>query len=329
VEPFFLRCETCQARLRVRDERFVGQVQSCPKCGSMVHILAPPVEAAAAPERVAASAAATTVSVRLLAAWRDHTLLWITSAAAASAVGALALVFALRGGDEEVAALTPTVPTVAENIVAPVEAATEELPPADEEVPNEPTTETPLPTPTPPPQVQENSIAAVPAEAEPLAAAQPPTEDVPAVIHEKPRTLKLEPLREEPRVAAANVGTSSDPEYSSASIAVAGVADAKPPAVRPPVRVTNVADRLAVPIESIELPAMPIGEFVNLISGMAAVPIQLDAKVLGEVGLSSRSTVTVQSENTTVGKLLARVLKEHQLTCVVRDGALVVVRSKQ
>ena len=41
VEPFFLRCETCHARLRVRDERFLGQVQSCPKCGSMVHIVAP------------------------------------------------------------------------------------------------------------------------------------------------------------------------------------------------------------------------------------------------------------------------------------------------
>ena len=41
MEPFFLRCETCQARLRVRDERFLGQIQSCPKCGSMVHILAP------------------------------------------------------------------------------------------------------------------------------------------------------------------------------------------------------------------------------------------------------------------------------------------------
>ena len=41
MEPFFLRCETCHARLKVRDEQFLGQVQSCPKCGSMVQILAP------------------------------------------------------------------------------------------------------------------------------------------------------------------------------------------------------------------------------------------------------------------------------------------------
>ena len=74
---------------------------------------------------------------------------------------------------------------------------------------------------------------------------------------------------------------------------------------------------------------MPIGEFVNLASGMAAVPIKLDAKVLGEVGLSTRSTVTVRGDNTTVGKLLARVLKEHHLTCVERDGVLVVVKARQ
>ena len=66
-----------------------------------------------------------------------------------------------------------------------------------------------------------------------------------------------------------------------------------------------------MPIESIDLPAMPIGEFVNLMSSMAAVPIKLDPKVLGDVGLSSRTTVTVRGDNTTVGKLLAGVLKEH------------------
>ena len=74
---------------------------------------------------------------------------------------------------------------------------------------------------------------------------------------------------------------------------------------------------------------MPIGDFVSFASEMAAVPIRVDAKVLGEVGLSSRSTVDVRAENTTLGKLLARVLKEHQLTCVVQDGGLVVVRAKR
>jgi hypothetical protein len=119
------------------------------------------------------------------------------------------------------------------------------------------------------------------------------------------------------------------PNYPPANELDTSVVAAKPQAARPPTRVTNVADQLAVPIEAIDLPAMPIGEFVNLVSGMAAVPIQLDAKVLGEAGLSSRSTVIVHGENTTLGQLLARVLGERQLQCVEQDGALVVVPAKR
>ncbi|MEN0111638.1 MAG: hypothetical protein AAF805_13035, partial [Planctomycetota bacterium] len=35
-----LECETCGVGLRVRDEGFIGQVHACPRCGSMVQILA-------------------------------------------------------------------------------------------------------------------------------------------------------------------------------------------------------------------------------------------------------------------------------------------------
>ncbi|MCA9123167.1 MAG: hypothetical protein H6822_00255 [Planctomycetaceae bacterium] len=36
MEPFSIACTTCQARLRVRDESAIGQILTCPKCGSMV-----------------------------------------------------------------------------------------------------------------------------------------------------------------------------------------------------------------------------------------------------------------------------------------------------
>ena len=84
-----------------------------------------------------------------------------------------------------------------------------------------------------------------------------------------------------------------------------------------------------MPIESIDLPAMPIGEFVNLCRACPRCRSSSTPKVLGDVGLSSRSTVTVRGDNTTVGKLLAGVLKEHHLTCVERDGVLVVVKAKR
>lgn len=41
LEPFFIFCTTCQAKLRVRDASAVGQILTCPKCGSMVLIEAP------------------------------------------------------------------------------------------------------------------------------------------------------------------------------------------------------------------------------------------------------------------------------------------------
>jgi len=36
MEPFFVLCATCKSRLRVRSAKVIGQIHSCPKCGSMV-----------------------------------------------------------------------------------------------------------------------------------------------------------------------------------------------------------------------------------------------------------------------------------------------------
>jgi hypothetical protein len=46
VTAFRVQCETCHSWLKVRDEGFVGEVHSCPKCGSMVLIAAPTGESA-------------------------------------------------------------------------------------------------------------------------------------------------------------------------------------------------------------------------------------------------------------------------------------------
>ena len=334
MEPFFLRCETCHARLRVRDERFLGQVQSCPKCGSMVQIVAPAGwlatdETAPAPEPVeVATAALPAIGARVIALLREHAVWSSGGAATAVVVSGLVAFLALRGGEERVVALPPATPVVEEKIAAPGEEVQQDLPAAvavETETPIVPTT-SPAPIVPPPEEIE---FAA--AQEEPPAVSPPQIASTP-VTNEKPRTLTLEPVQLEPPAETATATA----KYPSAIDVEADVVDAKPQvadrlgrAARPPARVTNVDDQLSVPIESIDLPAMPIGEFVNLISGMAAVPIRLDAKVLGEVGLSTRSTVTVRGDDTTVGKLLAGVLKEHQLTCDERDGVLVVVKAKR
>jgi len=42
VELFSITCTTCQQRLNVRDESAIGEIQICPKCGSMVLVDPPP-----------------------------------------------------------------------------------------------------------------------------------------------------------------------------------------------------------------------------------------------------------------------------------------------
>lgn len=42
MELFSITCTTCRARLKVREASAIGQILACPKCASMVQVLAPP-----------------------------------------------------------------------------------------------------------------------------------------------------------------------------------------------------------------------------------------------------------------------------------------------
>ncbi len=329
MEPFFLRCETCHARLRVRDERFLGQVQSCPKCGSMVQIIAPAGwlatgEAAPAPEPMEVAATASpTIAARVLATMQTHALFW--AAGAATALVAVGLVgFLALGGSDEVVALPQVSPAAATQVEEP----SVETPPARVEAAIVEIEEVPVAS-VPASSVASKEKAPVKEQATPPAVESSTVATVPIVKPEKTRTLTLDPVPEASHLMSAPKTIAATPVYSTEVETEVAKPDPAPPAAEPPTRITNVKDRLAVPIESIDLPAMPIGEFLQFVSSMAAVRIELDAKVLGEVGLSSHSTVTVRGDHTTVGKLLAGVLKDHQLTCTEREGVLVVVKAKR
>lgn len=353
MEPFFLRCETCQARLRVRDERFLGQIQSCPKCGSMVHILAPAGRLAAneatpetVPELTEVAAAATPSAIANSLAWlRNHAIASSVTAAGLVLTCSLVAFLALRG-EQQVATLPPATTTI--------ESPTPELPSGPSAEVDSP--ETPIVdsnfadevaeavVPVEPQPEEETVEVAGATESSFLPLITPKPIDVSAAKSVESRTLTLEPVKAKPQPTSSTATAVSAPDYPPAvEIQAAEVeaetgpvaavkvpaAESDLPSLDPPVR-TNVMDQLSMPIDSIDLPKTTLGEFVGFMSIMAAVPIELDAKVLGEVGLSTRSTVAVQGDDTTVGKLLARVLKEHHLTCVTRDdGTLVVVRAKR
>jgi hypothetical protein len=302
----------------------------------MVHILAPASLAAAAtlPDATAEAATTTSLTARATTILRENSLVASAGAGALLIAGGL-LGYLVLGGGEEPTAPPATTLAVVEPAVEHEDVALVEKQPARESQPIE--TNVAEPPATLPPAIEQKQTEVVAiaerAPVEPVVVATPK----PSILDRElpsqpPRTMMLESMPSKPQTVAVNKPTVEAAEYPP-SIEVAAVeAEPKPlsPApAAPPARVTNFTDQLAVPIESIDLPAMPIGEFVSLMSGMTAVPIKLDTKVLGDVGMSSRSTVTVRGENTTAGKLLAGVLKEHRLTCIERDGALVVVKAKR
>lgn len=335
VEPFFIRCETCRARLRVRDERFLGQVQSCPKCGSMVHILAPavvmPQEDAPVAGTEASVAGATSVATLL----RSPVALVAAGGAAVLLVGGLVGMLTLRGEDE--VALAPTMPPAVEVAQAAVPTNRVE-PPAKHVVEEEESF-------VADPPVDDSEVAERKSAPdaflplEPVAennsdASEPPTPPIGADSEAAPatRTLTLEVVESRPSTNTNSTPPIDPPaEYANVpEVEERAPVEADPPVLAErPNRRTNVDDQLSMAIDTIELPAMPIGKFVNMISEMSAVPIRLDPKVLGDAGLSTQTKVVVQGGDITLGDLLARVLKKHQLTCVERDGELVVVRAKQ
>jgi hypothetical protein len=280
---------------------------------------------------VAAAAAAPAILTRAATLLSEHPL-WAAGAGAALLLTGVVAVFTLSGNDES-AALPPATLSVTTKQVEPTPPQQVQQKPAPVESIEKVESQRQALVAAPPVQRPPSHAAEVERVARVTMPAMPQPASEPAATHEIPRRLMLEPVANEPRSVTSAATTASGPAYppsiETEVTATEAAAEAKPQAEKAPVRVTNVVDQLSVPIESIDLPAMPIGEFVNLVSTMAAVPIKLDAKVLGDVGLSSRSTVTVRGDNTTVGKLLAGVLKEHQLTCVERDGVLVVVKAKR
>jgi hypothetical protein len=342
VEPFFIRCETCRARLRVRDERFLGQVQSCPKCGSMVQIIAPAGwlaasdAAAVSQESVPVTAAEATATGSFAAGslLRNPIALWSAGGAAVLIVGGLVGMMAL-GGEDEVA-MAPSMPPTME--VVRTATPTESVGPVADKIIEEETVVEDSP-------VEDSATtehAAMPdafLPLEPVADAKSDTSDPPKPpIAAEPksgaetRTLTLEVVEPKP---SANSVSASPAESPAEYPGVPDLEERVPVAADPPVLVerpnrrTNVNDQLSMSIDTIELPAMPIEKFVKMISEMSAVPIRLDPKVLGDVGLSTRTKVVVQGGDITLRELLDRVLKENKLACEEHDGELVVVRAKQ
>jgi hypothetical protein len=157
------------------------------------------------------------------------------------------------------------------------------------------------------------------------------------------KTLTIEPVSEETTIAkpaAIHVSSANTAQYASNDASLSphdSEINVKPSANVPPTLLhygprtqdaahrTNIADQVSMPIKSFEMQAAPLSRVLETLANLAAVPMAVDPAVLSVAGVSPDAQITVSAQDTTVGKLLGTVLREHNLACEVRDGQLVVV----
>lgn len=368
MEPFTIRCETCRTKLRVRDERVLGQIHECPRCGSMVLIAVPGAAAAAEAKTQAAAVGVPTESIAFPAmasvASADETFaaaipefhanapakappidaataafdwsrvaFWSAGGAALFIAGGIVGAILLGGGDVETLPAVPTAETAA--VRQPV------LPEANE-VPTRPTKDLVSEQPaianeestseTESALVTESSIVDTPIEQPSTAPAVEPPQPA-AVAAEAPqqepeRTLTLEPVPAKASMSELAAELEA-PAYATVVEPIDVVPDgAKPQAEAFARPTTNIDDQLAMPIVGMEINAMPLASFVETISEMSAVPIVLDDATLKAAGVTARTKVSVRAGQETIESLLTKTLSRHKLAWEEHDGEIVIVPAR-
>ncbi|HXT60365.1 MAG TPA: DUF1559 domain-containing protein [Pirellulales bacterium] len=107
-------------------------------------------------------------------------------------------------------------------------------------------------------------------------------------------------------------------------------ADADVPRPRPSARPEiDVEARLNDPIPAIRFEDTPLADVVQFLSELSTAPIMLDPEALAEVGIEANKKVSVQLTDTTVGEVLAAVLKEQGLAYVIVDGQVVATNPER
>jgi hypothetical protein len=393
VEPFEVRCETCHARLRVRDERVVGQIHACPKCDSMVLIAAPAgwamtsipnspsplatatgaaVPNATLPARqlsLEASAASSKVPTMIAHLAASPATFWSVAGVAILSAAGLGATFAMRGSSDQGAhphqppaaiaeaapsdsTTNPTDSGVCVGLAAAMDAQSKIDLPADESaykpVAGESTAEAAGAQGAD--SADATRTAMLPPAAQPAA-----TEPANAGFGSTPRTLKLEPIAADavasdaaamersprettsqyPPVADDAVSSAADSDGANANTPANNASPNAAVAPRPLLRFgptaedaarrANIADQVSVPIKSFDVSDAPLSRVLETLGNMAAVPITVDPAMLADAGVSPDAKITLHAHDTTLGKLLGSVLREHNLACEIRDGQLVIV----
>ena len=98
----------------------------------------------------------------------------------------------------------------------------------------------------------------------------------------------------------------------------------EPPIERPELVQVDVRARLADTIAEIELDKVPLADAVEFLSQLSTVPITLDLDAMQQLGVTPRDPVNVGITETTVGRILGKMVSSRGLAAEIDDGQVLV-----
>ena len=333
MEPFKIRCVTCQAGLSVRNESLLGQIVACPRCGSMVEVRPPSLSPKLSPELAAEADAGRFASETVgppVASASSFKL--IASALACVLGGAAVLGFVLLGDEEPTAIATSIVEQKSEEPIPRqppllVESALLQ----EEKTIDVPQVEPPTDIPA--------AVAEAPAPPVELSPARPTD-----VAEPKPpsRERKFNPLEFDPEnldLMTLDQGAVPPPAEPSPKMAVIDPAKIEPQEFQPTMNVvrrspdttTSVQrldgpERLRQRIPALQFESMPLGDFLRLLSHLSGVAISIAPDQLLMSGITVRQKVSLDATDISLDEALVRVLAPLKLEHVASDEQVVVLR---
>ncbi|NQU20366.1 MAG: hypothetical protein HQ567_03720 [Candidatus Nealsonbacteria bacterium] len=353
---FSILCTTCLARLKVRSPKAIGEILECPKCGSMVQITPPegwvppppePVEPEPVKAKVAVAAGAavplggiakgdsipgvdlTDASLESLEGATPHAMSdlgaaaeplpaagpaplqaspaellwrkWLLLAAAPVVVVVLAFgLWSMFSGNDSPESETAQQPA------EPAPPKPDPKTPAEDPGPNVPDELSPGLTPP-----DEPGPATEPQPTDPEPPADPPEDGTTDPDPANPPEEPIDPP-EEPNDPVDPPDPPADP------------VDNPPPVERPELVQVDVQARLADTVAEVELTQVPLADAVEFLSQLSTVPITLDVDAMQQLGVTPRDPVSVGLTETTVGRILGKMISDRGLAAEIDDGQVLV-----
>jgi len=91
---------------------------------------------------------------------------------------------------------------------------------------------------------------------------------------------------------------------------------------------TEIEERLSQELPTVRFAKVPLAQFVDFIADFSALPITIDDEGLKSVGKTRQTRISVNLSHITANEALRSAIAPLGLTCVVREGKLVVIVAK-